>query len=124
MKLNKKTENKFGYELIMNVYDCDLNILQSREKLIEYVDKLCEIIDMKKYGETLLEYFGLEKEHTKGYSLMQFIETSSITGHFSEHWKIAYLNIFSCKEFERKKASTFTKKFFKANKITCQFIER
>lgn len=124
MKLNKRTENKFGYELIMNVYDCDLGVLQSKEKLTEYVDELCKIIDMKKYGDTLLEYFGLEKEHTKGYSLMQFIETSSITGHFSEYWKIAYLNIFSCKEFERKKARDFTKKFFKAKRITCQFIER
>jgi S-adenosylmethionine/arginine decarboxylase-like enzyme len=122
--MNKKTDKIFGYELLLNVYDCDLDVLQSKEKLTEYVTELCKLIDMKKYGETLLEYFGTAKAHTKGYSLMQFIETSAIIGHFSEFWKIAYINIFSCQPYDHKKAKVFTKKFFNAKSITAKLIVR
>jgi S-adenosylmethionine/arginine decarboxylase-like enzyme len=114
----------FGYELIMDLYDCDLEAMRSKKKLAEYVDKLCALIKMEKYGKTLLEYFGTQKPHTKGYSLLQFIETSSITGHFSEQWRISYINIFSCKSFDPAVAKRFTKKFFKAKHAKTRFIVR
>ncbi|MDD5005377.1 MAG: S-adenosylmethionine decarboxylase [Candidatus Omnitrophica bacterium] len=114
----------FGYELILDLYDCDLEVMSSRKKLKEYVDKLCPLIKMEKYGKTLLEYFGTKKPHTKGYSLLQFIETSSITAHFSEHWRITYVNIFSCKSFNPEIAKEFTKEFFKAKHFKARFIVR
>jgi S-adenosylmethionine/arginine decarboxylase-like enzyme len=114
----------FGFELIMDLSECDQEIMSSKKKLAEYVDKLCKLIDMKKYGKVQLPYFGLEKPQTKGYSLLQFIETSSIVGHFSEHWRKSYLNVFSCKPFDPKLAANFTKEFFKAKKIKVRFITR
>jgi len=114
----------FGYELILDLHDCDLEALRSKRKLAEYVDRLCPLIKMVKYGKTLLEYFGTKTPHTKGYSLLQFIETSSITGHFSEHWRRAYINIFSCKPFDPAIAKRFTKDFFKATKMKSEFITR
>jgi S-adenosylmethionine decarboxylase len=117
-------EKTFGYELILDLYDCDLEVLESKKKLAEYVNKLCPLIKMEKYGKTMLEYFGTKKLHTKGYSLLQFIETSSITGHFSEYWRIAYINIFSCKTFNPEIAKKFTKAFFKASKVKSRFIKR
>jgi S-adenosylmethionine decarboxylase len=117
-------DRTFGYELILDLYDCDLKVLASKKMLTEYVNKLCELIKMEKYKKTMLEYFGANKKHTKGYSLLQFIETSSITGHFSEHWRIAYINIFSCKAFKPEKAERFTKAFFKSSKVKSRFIKR
>lgn len=114
----------FGYELVMDLYDCDIEIISSKKKLQQYTDELCTLIKMKKYGKTLLPYFGLNKPHTKGYSLVQLIETSSITGHFSEHWKTAYINIFSCVSYDKELAKKFTKKFFKAKKIKTKFLVR
>jgi S-adenosylmethionine/arginine decarboxylase-like enzyme len=114
----------FGYELVMDLSECDLGVMSSKKKLTEYVDKLCKLIKMKKYGKVLLPYFGLEKPHTKGYSLLQFIETSSITGHFSEYWRKSYLNIFSCKPYNYKLAMRFTKNFFKAKKAKARFLVR
>ena len=35
-----------------------------------------------------------------GYSLVQLIETSAITGHFCDASGDAYLDIFSCKDFD------------------------
>jgi S-adenosylmethionine/arginine decarboxylase-like enzyme len=117
-------KKEFGCELIMDLYGCDVKIMHSKKKLKEYVDTLCPLIDMEKYGRLHLPYFGLRKPHTKGYSLLQFIETSSITGHFSEQWGISYINIFSCKAFDPKVARAFTKKFFKASRVRSRFIAR
>lgn len=120
----KEMKEVFGYELIMDLSECDLNVMNSKAKLTEYVDKLCKLIDMKKYGKALLPYFGLEKPHTKGYSLLQFIETSSITGHFSEYWRKSYINVFSCKPYDHKLAAQFTKEFFKAKHTKTRLIVR
>lgn len=114
----------FGYELILDLFDCDIEKISSKKELKEYTTKLCELIEMEKFGKTLTPYFGLQQEKTKGYSLLQFIETSSITGHFSEYFKCAYINIFSCKTFNKKTAKDFTKSFFKAKKIKSRFIVR
>jgi len=114
----------YGYELIINLYDCDAKLISSKNALKEYVDKLCKVIKMKKYGKTIIAYFGEKKPYTKGYSLLQLIETSSIVGHFSDLWNSAYINIFSCKRFNPQLAKKFTKEFFKAKKMKTRFILR
>ena len=114
----------YGYELVLDLYECDKKVLTSRRKLQEYVDKLCKLIKMKKYGKTLLPYFGENAAYTKGYSLVQLIETSSITGHFSEFWGRAYINIFSCKKFNHLVAKQFTRRFFQAKKAQNRFLTR
>lgn len=114
----------YGYELVLDLSGCDKKVLTSRKRLQQYVDKLCKLIDMKKYGKTLLPHFGAKEEYTKGYSLVQLIETSSITGHFSDFWEKAYINIFSCKGYDHIKAKNFTKKFFGAKKMKARFIVR
>ena len=115
---------RYGYELILNLYNCDPETIKSRKKLAEYVKLLCKVIKMKRYGPTKLEHFGHSNPHTSGFSFFQFIETSSIVGHFSELWNSAYINIFSCKEFDEKKALEFSKNFFKARKVKSWFLVR
>ena len=114
----------FGYELIMDLYDCDQESISSSKSLQKYVNRLCKLIKMKKYGKTLLPYFGENKAFTKGYSLVQLIETSSITGHFSEYWKTAYINIFSCKKYNQALAKKFTQQFFSAKRMRARFLIR
>jgi len=72
----------------------------------------------------LIERFALHLDHAAGFSLVQLIESSSISGHFSELWNKAFINIFSCKLFDDKKAANFTKKFFKAKKIKKRILIR
>ena len=124
MKLNSISKKIFGYELIMNLGECSLKKISSKKEIAAYTDKLCKLIKMKKYGKALIVYFGEKQAYTKGYSLVQLIETSSITGHFSDHWKTAYINIFSCKAYDYKLARKFTKDFFEAKKIKSKFIVR
>lgn len=114
----------YGYELILDLYDCNPKIIRSRKDIQNYIDLLCRTIKMKKYGRALIPHFGEKRPYTKGYSLVQLIETSSITGHFSELWNSAHINIFSCKKYDPKKATALSKEFFQAKRISRRFILR
>ena len=115
---------QYGYELVLDLYDCNLKAISSKKKLQTYVNRLCRLIKMKKYGKTWIPYFGEKEPYTKGYTLVQLIETSSIVGHFSELFNSAYINIFSCKAFSAKKATNFTKKFFGPKRIKSRYYIR
>jgi len=122
--MEKLDEQTFGMELVLDLEGCDPAAIRSRDKLAEYARELCRVIDMKAYGEPLLVRFGLAEAKTAGYSLVQLIETSSITGHFSEAWNKAYLNIFSCREFDAEQAAAFTMKFFGAKDANQRVLTR
>jgi S-adenosylmethionine/arginine decarboxylase-like enzyme len=114
----------FGWELIMDLYNCDPDSISKEESIKNYAREICRVIDMKAYGEPQTPYFGENAEYTKGYSLVQFVETSSITGHFSEGTGAAYINIFSCKPYDYEKAENFTKEFFSAERMNSRYIVR
>ena len=118
-------DEQFGQELILNLYECDLQKISDEESIRKFVVKLCdEVIEMKRYGEPLIPHFGHESPVTSGYSLVQLIETSSVTGHFSEYKRSVYLNIFSCKWFDAQKAADFSAKWFGAKSKEQKLIQR
>ncbi|MFC1709655.1 S-adenosylmethionine decarboxylase [Candidatus Omnitrophota bacterium] len=121
-KMKKRVE--FGMEVILDLYDCDPKIIRSSKAIKSFASKMCKLLNMKKFGKALVPHFGHDDPKTSGYSLLQFIETSSITGHFSENWNSAYINIFSCRMFSSKKAISFTKKYFKAKKVVARRLAR
>jgi S-adenosylmethionine/arginine decarboxylase-like enzyme len=49
--------------------------------------------------------------------MIQFIETSSITVHLDEVWNRAFIDIFSCKTFDKILAKNFCKAYFKAERV-------
>lgn len=114
----------FGWELVLDLYECNMETISDETAIKNFARKLCEVIDMKPYGEPLTPYFGENQEHTKGYSLLQFIETSSIVGHFSEGTGAVYLNIFSCKKYDIEKAESFVKEYFGAERVHSRYIVR
>ena len=122
---NNNEKDFYGQELILNLYDCDLTIISSEEDIKRFVIELCDnVIKMKRYGEPLIPHFGHDNPLTSGYSLVQLIETSSVTAHFSEQKRSAYINIFSCAWFDPKKTAEFCKKFFNASRMTSHVLKR
>lgn len=110
----------YGKELTLDCYACIPSVICSKKKLQEYVDRLVVLIRMKKYGRTHIPHFGHDDPKTAGFSLVQLIETSSITGHFSELWNTAYINIFSCAPYDHARALAFTKRFFGAKRVVAR----
>ena len=122
---NKREANFFGQELILNLYGCDLKKISSKRDIHKFVVELCDnVIHMKRYGKALIPHFGHDNPITSGYSLVQLIETSSVTAHFSELKKSVYLNIFSCAWFDVKKAEAYCKKFFGAKRVESHLLKR
>lgn len=115
--------NAWGLSTSIDLFDCDSEILRDRDKIKEFVIELCKIIDMKRFLEPVIVRFGADPK-VQGYSLMQLIETSSITGHFAEESNSVYIDIFSCKFYDQKEAAEFTKRFFKAGNVRLNVVIR
>lgn len=111
-------DNKFGQELVLDLYQCDVAKISDGEHIKQFAIKLCdEVIMMKRYGEPQVPFFGQESPITEGYSLVQLIETSLVSAHFSPYKKAVYLNIFSCKWFDAEAATKFAADWFGAKEI-------
>jgi S-adenosylmethionine/arginine decarboxylase-like enzyme len=64
----------------------------------------------------MIEYCGTEP-HLYGYSVLQLIQTSDITAHFCDATGDAYIDIFSCKEYNPAAAGLFCQDYFKAENM-------
>ncbi|MFE9575267.1 S-adenosylmethionine decarboxylase family protein [Nocardia sp. NPDC006044] len=103
----------WGLSLSLDLHDCEPSRLRDSEFLQGFVMRLCDAIGMKRYGPTRLAHFG--SGETLGYSMVQLIETSCITGHFAEASNSAYLDIFSCAGYEPMFIANFCKQEFAAS---------
>ena len=104
----------WGKLALINLYGCDSKLIKNKESICCYIKKLCQEINMELYGRTIVKRFGgLDLE---GFSAFQFIKTSSITLHFDEIQNRAFIDIFSCKNFDEDLAEEFSKFFFKAKR--------
>lgn len=117
--MEKAIGNSYGKELVLDLNDCDIKTF-TRKSIGVYFDQLCELIDMEAQDRHFWDDEGLPPEEcqtnpkTKGVSAVQFILTSTIVIHTLELPKSAYINIFSCKDFDEDKARDFTVKWFGA----------
>ncbi len=123
------TAKAYGFELILDLHGCDVDKF-NRGSLDEYFEKLCNAIDMKKCERYWWDDVGVPEgerqtsPHTKGTSAVQFILTSTIVVHSLDLLKVVFVNIFSCKAFDREVAEQITKEWFGAKDCRTHFIER
>ena len=89
----------WGMHLIVDAACCDRDIVTDAEQLADFVSDLVETIGMKAFGAPVIEHFAEHLPDAAGYSLVQLIETSNITGHFCDRTGDAYIDVFSCKAF-------------------------
>jgi S-adenosylmethionine/arginine decarboxylase-like enzyme len=118
----KKSE-AWGMLTSIDLFGCDPQIMRDSEAVKKYVFELCKLIDMKRFGECTVVDFG-EDEKVAGFSMVQLIETSCISGHFANSSDSIYIDIFSCKYYDPEKTAEFTRKFFKAKKAESTVLLR
>ncbi len=113
----------WGWHLALNLYDCSLERITSADTIRAFVIELCQRIEMRRYGEATIVNFG-DDPRVSGYSLVQLIETSNICGHFANASRAAYLDIFSCKQFDPQVAAAFCIETFQAGRASAVFLKR
>jgi len=113
----------WGLYTSVDMKGCDPAAIRDAEKIRQFIVELCDLIDMKRFGEPQVIHFG-PCEKVAGFSKTQLIETSLVSGHFANETNAAYLDIFSCKEYEPSKAAEFCKSFFGAESVKYQVLFR
>ena len=113
----------WGLTTSIDLHDCNPDLLKNAETIKEYTAKVCALIDAKPWGPCHVQYFGINPE-VAGYSMMQLVETSLISGHFANKTNRIFLDIFSCKYYDALKAAQFSKGFFRAKDATFKCIIR
>ena len=112
----------WGRSASVDLHGCDPLLVKNPAAIRRFIRTLITELKMKRVGPAMIKRFGHKK--LRGYSLMQFIETSTITAHFDEQGNRAFIDIFSCKTYNVKKVALFCKKFFKAKGYVLYVEER
>ena len=119
----KFDERAWGLLTSLDVEDCDPDIIRDADAIKRYVIELCDLIEMKRFGECHVVHFG-EDDRVAGYSMFQLIETSCISGHFANATNRSYIDIFSCKAYDPEVVKEFTQKFFKGGTTRTNVVNR
>jgi len=111
-----QSKQNWGQHLILDLGGCNGNIAL-KESIRAFVAELVDAIDMVAYGEPIIEHFATHSQEAAGYSLVQLIETSAISAHFSDHNRDVYLDVFSCKSFDSNRVVQVVDKYFEPKSI-------
>jgi S-adenosylmethionine/arginine decarboxylase-like enzyme len=101
----------WGIASAIDIYNCDADKIRDDKTIRRFVAELCDLIEMKRFGETQVIHFG-EDERVAGYSMVQLIETSLISAHFANLTNTTYLDVFSCKPYDPEIVRNFAQNFF------------
>lgn len=121
--IHEGTDDPWGMLSSIDIYHCDPGLIRDEDAIREFVNGLCDLIEMKKYGECQIVHFG-EDARIAGFSVTQLIETSLISGHFANASNTAYLDIFSCRPYEPGGVAEYGMTYFKGSHYNLQVALR
>jgi S-adenosylmethionine/arginine decarboxylase-like enzyme len=123
-KTEMENETEYwGMSTSIDMYDCDLALMQNADAIREFVKILCDRIKMRRYGETQVVFFG-DEPRVQGFSMTQLIETSLISAHFADASRAIYLDVFSCAPYDSEAAAKFAAEYFKAAHYELHVVHR
>jgi len=122
MAKTRKNKKSWGHHLVVNAGLCDPVALRSKATITAFAKQLVKDIDMVAFGEPRVVMFG--EGEKRGYTLVQLIETSNIIAHFAEDQNDIYLDIFSCKPFNKAAALRLFRETFHPKNLDSTFMLR
>ena len=128
----------YGPQILLDCHECDPSTF-NRKNIEKFMIALCASMNMEREDFHFWDDLNTPEEdrmtepHTKGTSIagvfhkkigIQFIITSTIVIHCLDVLKIAFIDIFSCKEFDEGDAKEIVYRFFKAKMIGSHHVVR
>ena len=113
---------QWGWHLSIDASDCDLGKISDYDNIKKFSEQLVNDIDMVAYGPPQIVNFGTGDK--QGYTLVQLIETSNICAHFANDLNAVFLDVFSCKEFNKNIVIDLVIEYFGAGEMETSFMER
>lgn len=123
MEERKDETEYWGVSSAIDLYECDLALMQNADAIREFTALLCDRIKMRRYGETQVVFFG-DDPRVQGYSMTQLIETSLVSAHFADASRAIYLDVFSCAPYDPQDAAEFAAQYFKAARYQLHVVYR
>lgn len=117
------SDEYWGISSSIDLYECDLALMQNADAIREFVKTLCARIKMRRYGEAQVVFFG-DNPRVTGFSMTQLIETSLISAHFADASCAIYLDVFSCAPYDPEDVATFAMEYFKAARHNLNMVYR
>ena len=118
---NVTKKNAWGFHLIIDMSGCDERM--ASEKYVKvFFDELIKELDMVPLTKIMTA--RVDQKGNRGVSAVQMITTSSITFHGDDENMCIYLDIFSCKTYDRIKVVNTIVKYFKPKHMASQFLYR
>lgn len=112
----------WGLHLTLDCSSCDKSKVKDKNNIINFAKELVQRIDMKAFGEPQVIHFG--EGNKAGYTLVQLIETSNICAHFCDDSGDAYIDVFSCKTYDKKIVMDTVEEFFEPRALRVNIHER
>jgi S-adenosylmethionine/arginine decarboxylase-like enzyme len=122
MAKTRKNKKFWGHHLVVNAGLCDPQALRCKKTITAFAKQLVKDIHMVAFGEPRVVMFG--EGEKRGYTLVQLIETSNIVAHFAEDQNDIYLDIFSCKPFDKAVALRLFRETFHPKNLDSTFMLR
>ena len=125
----ESSRTPYGCELILDLHGCDARLF-TRAAIEQFCEELCVLIDMDRCDLHFWDDLGVPMDEqqtdpkTKGTSAVQFILTSTIVIHTLDLMRAAYVNVFSCKDFNTDQAAEFTADWFGSTDWTSNVVVR
>jgi S-adenosylmethionine/arginine decarboxylase-like enzyme len=106
----------WGLALSVDLDGCDPGAIRDADHIRTFAAALCDLIEVRRFGPATVVRFGRDPR-VCGYSLVQLIETSLVSGHFAEATNAAYIDIFSCRPFPPHAATAVCRDWFRATRV-------
>lgn len=112
-----RDNNSWGITTSVDLRSCNPKLIRDANHIKTFTIDLCNLLNVNRMGKCQIVHYG-ERKEIQGFSMVQLIDTSLISGHFAEALNNAYLDIFSCKYHDPVEVFNFAIKFFEADPTT------
>lgn len=117
-------QKSFGPHLTLDLKGSPKEVLENYELHFNYLKTLPEMIDMTPITQPyVFPYSGLVPED-KGITGIVIIAESHLSIHSFQEKEYTFIDIFSCKDFDVKKAVEYTVNIFKPESFEMNVVER
>ena len=115
----------FGYELLLDLYDCKSGVCDDLALCYKFLDEIVGYLGMEKQAPPNIFFTDATRFPDKaGLSGWAPLVESSIVIHTLTPKNFISIDVYCCKEFDIEKAKSFVRKFFSPKRMDEQFILR
>jgi S-adenosylmethionine decarboxylase len=115
----------FGYQLLLDLYDCDLQTCDDLNLCYKYLDGIVEHLAVRKQAPpSVFRTDSTSAPHLAGLSGWVPLLESSVVIHTLTEYGYISIDIYSCRMYDVQEAIAFTRKFFLPARVQDKFIIR